>query len=291
MKAFDNTSIYVYIAKEPEQQRGERKEAGKVGSQEGGLSKHNPVQAAERQTGRQTLVLAGRGSALNTRSLLSFFLSSQSSCGSTMPSSALGLAFLAFQLCPAVLGGAWQRFAVVDRGWPLFATKVENFQWENCGPSSEPAGIKSLSVSPDPVVIPGDVTVSACVYTSIGITSPLKAVVTLEKRLGEMWLKIPCVEELGSCTYDDICAKLDAIIPPGQPCPEPLLTYGIPCHCPFKAGTYNLPSSEVYIPDVDLPSFLTNGDYRIQVVLSNGDQELSCSKISFSLHSGKWWLW
>lgn len=57
----------------------------------------------------------------------------------------------------------------------------------------------------------------------------------VEKALGDLWIQLPCIDQLGSCTYDDVCSILDELIPPGTPCPEPLLTYGIPCHCPFKA--------------------------------------------------------
>lgn len=57
----------------------------------------------------------------------------------------------------------------------------------------------------------------------------------VEKALGDLWIQLPCIDQLGSCTYDDVCNILDNLIPPGMPCPEPLLTYGIPCHCPFKA--------------------------------------------------------
>lgn len=56
----------------------------------------------------------------------------------------------------------------------------------------------------------------------------------VEKALGDLWIQLPCIDQLGSCTYDDVCSILDELIPPGTPCPEPLLTYGIPCHCPFK---------------------------------------------------------
>ncbi|XP_044310549.1 ganglioside GM2 activator [Varanus komodoensis] len=118
----------------------------------------------------------------------------------------------------------------------------------------------------------------------------INANVTLEKRLGELWIKIPCMDDLGSCVYDDVCAKLDLLVPPGQQCPEPLESVGIPCHCPFKAGSYNLPPSEFFIPNIGLPSFLTNGDYKIKAVLSNGDQELSCVKLSFSLHTENLWF-
>ncbi|KAG8128511.1 putative Ganglioside GM2 activator protein [Naja naja] len=206
-----------------------------------------------------------------------------------MQALALWLTVGALQLLTAVQGGPQQqRFVAPDITWSL--SKVQNFAWENCGPPSEPAIIKSLSVSPDPIAIPGDVTVAASGASTILLSAPLKAVVILEKKLGEMWIKIPCVDDVGSCTYDDVCALLDSLIPPGQPCPQPLQSYGLPCHCPFKAGTYNLPSSEFFIPNMDLPSFLTNGDYRVRAVLSNGDQELSCTKLSFSLQAEKRWL-
>uniref|UniRef100_A0ACB8EJ00 Uncharacterized protein n=2 Tax=Sphaerodactylus townsendi TaxID=933632 RepID=A0ACB8EJ00_9SAUR len=151
--------------------------------------------------------------------------------------------------------------------------------------------MKSMNIIPDPICIPGDVTVSASGTTTTAIEAPLKGNVTLEKKFGNMWMRIPCVDELGSCTYDDLCAELDTLIPPGTKCPEPIISYGIPCHCPFKAGTYNLPPSDIYIPNLDLPSFLTNGDYRLTAVLSNCDQEIACLKVRFSLHSASWWFW
>lgn len=58
---------------------------------------------------------------------------------------------------------------------------------------------------------------------------------TLEKEVAGLWVKIPCVEQLGSCHYRDACDLLSRLIPPGQDCPEPLHTYGLPCRCPFKA--------------------------------------------------------
>ncbi|XP_058021745.1 ganglioside GM2 activator [Ahaetulla prasina] len=201
-----------------------------------------------------------------------------------MQALALWLTVGALQLLAAVHGGPQQqRFVAPDIAWSL--SKVQNFAWENCGPPSEPAMIKSLSVSPDPIAVPGDVTVTASGASTIVLSAPLKAVVILEKKLGDIWIKVPCVDDIGSCIYDDTCALLDSFTPPGEPCPQPLQSYGLPCHCPFKAGTYSLPSSEFFIPNMDLPSFLTNGDYKMRVVLSNGDQEMSCTKLSFSLQS------
>ncbi|XP_073677194.1 ganglioside GM2 activator [Garra rufa] len=166
-------------------------------------------------------------------------------------------------------------------------TMVWGFSWKNCGKQDDPAQLKTLSISPDPISIPGQLTAAASGSTSVALTSPLSVNVTLEREVVGVWVKIPCLDEIGSCHYPNACDLLDQLIPPGQDCPEPLHTYGLPCHCPFKAGDYALPSSEIVIPDVELPSWLTNGNYRVQGVLGSADKELGCLKIGFSLHSSK----
>lgn len=202
----------------------------------------------------------------------------------------LTLTLGALQLCPAVLGGPQHQRFVLGNGWPFRLTRVRDFAWQNCVPS-DPARVKSLSVSPDPVCIPGDMTVMASGTTTEEMDAPLTVVVILWKKIADMWIKIPCVNQVGSCTYDDFCALLDKLVPPGQPCPEPLLSYGLPCHCPFKAGTYNMPPSDINIPNMDLPSFLANGDYKLKAVVSNYEQRLGCVRISFSLHVENQWFW
>ena len=54
--------------------------------------------------------------------------------------------------------------------------------------------------------------------------------VQVQKKVGFFWVDVPCVDKVGSCDYEDIC--LDIPFPPGQPCPEPFLTLGLPCNCP-----------------------------------------------------------
>ncbi|XP_058500502.1 ganglioside GM2 activator-like [Solea solea] len=168
----------------------------------------------------------------------------------------------------------------------LAHVKVQDFDWKNCGQPDAPAVLKTLALSPDPITIPGDLTASASGTTDVELAAPLPVTLTVEKEVAGFWVKIPCVEEFGSCHYQDACAILSQLIPPGQDCPEPLHTYGLPCHCPFKAGSYSLPQSDFYVPDMDLPYWLTNGDYRIQGVLGNGSgKELGCLKLALSIHS------
>ncbi|KAM9254143.1 LOW QUALITY PROTEIN: ganglioside GM2 activator [Dugong dugon] len=157
------------------------------------------------------------------------------------------------------------------------------FSWDNCDEEKDPVVIKSLTLEPDPIVIPGDLTVSAEVKTSVPLESPLKVELTVEKEVAGFWVKIPCVEQIGSCTYEDVCNVLDSFIPPGESCPEPLHTYGLPCHCPFKAGTYSLPKSNFTLPELELPGWLSTGNYRSEIILSNKNKRLGCVKISVSL--------
>ncbi|CAL8262545.1 unnamed protein product [Lota lota] len=167
-------------------------------------------------------------------------------------------------------------------------TKVQlvGFDWKNCGQPDAPAVLKQLELSPDPIAVPGDLTASASGSTSVQLASPLSVNLTLEREVAGFWVKIPCLDELGSCHYPDACSILDQLIPPGQDCPEPLHTYGLPCQCPFKAGTYSLPESVFYLPNTDLPYWLTNGNYRAQGVLGAQGKELGCLQVALSLHSG-----
>lgn len=162
-------------------------------------------------------------------------------------------------------------------------SRLGTFSWDNCDEGKDPAVIKSLTVEPDPIVIPGNMTVSTEGKTSVSLRSPLQVELTVEREVAGLWIKIPCVEQLGSCTYEDICNILTTYIPPGEPCPEPLHTYGLPCHCPFKEGTYSLPRSDFTVPELELPGWLSSGNYRVQSILSSGGKRLGCVKISASL--------
>lgn len=165
----------------------------------------------------------------------------------------------------------------------LLQNQLSSFSWDNCDEGKDPAVIKSLTLEPDPIVIPGNVTISTEGKTGVLLDSPLKVELTVEKEVAGFWVKVPCVEQIGSCTYEDVCNMLTTLIPPGESCPEPLHTYGLPCHCPFKEGTYSLPKSEFTIPDLELPSWLSTGNYRIEGVLAGGQERLACVKIAASL--------
>lgn len=55
----------------------------------------------------------------------------------------------------------------------LYVCQIVGFSWENCGKADDPAVMKSLDLSPDPINIPGDLTASASGTTSVALESPL----------------------------------------------------------------------------------------------------------------------
>ncbi|XP_038056959.1 ganglioside GM2 activator-like [Patiria miniata] len=154
------------------------------------------------------------------------------------------------------------------------------FSFQDCGgPSAVLHG--SVSVSPNnPIVLPGDLTVSFDADFGVDLKSPLKTVIVLKKK-ELIWLTLPCIDGLGSCTYDDFCSKLPPVPPAG--CPPPLKAKGIPCSCPVKAGKYSLPPSVFNIPNIQVPEFLADGEYQANITMFYGTKELGCAFLEFKL--------
>eukprot|EP00069_Balaena_mysticetus_P010576 bmy_20714T0 len=88
-------------------------------------------------------------------------------------------------------------------------SRLCSVSWDNCDEGKDPAVINSLTVEPDPIVIPGNMTISAEVRTTVDLKDPLKVVLTLEKEVAGFWVKVPHVEQLGSCTYENFCNVLE----------------------------------------------------------------------------------
>ena len=59
-----------------------------------------------------------------------------------------------------------------------------------------------------------------------------KVALKVQKKIGIFWIDIPCVDNVGSCDYEDLCALIP--FPPGEPCPEPFSSLNVPCNCPVS---------------------------------------------------------
>jgi len=162
------------------------------------------------------------------------------------------------------------------------------FTYKSCGPASDPIVIATVSLTPsNPVVLGANLTITASGSTSEAITSTnlAKAAVTIAKSVFGVYIDIPCLDNVGSCTYTDLCGLLA-----NASCPS-LQTYGYDCKCPFAAQSYNIPNSQNPNPlVVSLPlppswlDWLTSGDYEAQATLYDNDSNiLVCESIQVSL--------
>jgi len=156
------------------------------------------------------------------------------------------------------------------------------FSWNNCGKSTDPVQVLSAVVTPDPLILGGDITFSASVSVAQNVTAPVTLAVTIWSLVWGIWTEIPCVDGIGSCTISDVCALLTEKV---TVCPAWLLGDGVSCWCPYDAKTYSVPSTTLTTTNPGY-SWLTNGNYsaQLQATDSNGNN-LGCALIYINLGS------
>ncbi|KAG8225758.1 hypothetical protein J437_LFUL005717, partial [Ladona fulva] len=101
--------------------------------------------------------------------------------------------------------------------------------WSNCGTDSDPVKINDLTITPEPLSVPGLLTLTADVDLKSNITSPIKVSVIVKKKSFFGWVEIPCLDNIGSCTYEDVCT----LTPFKEPCPPIFSKHNVPCTCPI----------------------------------------------------------
>merc|ERR1712002_41306 len=136
-------------------------------------------------------------------------------------------------------------------------------EFADCGGSK--LRIDSLTVDPDPVPVPGQITINAAGEITKEMTGDgLKMALKLAK-IKPTHLDVPCVDGLGSCTYD-VCTEF---IYPGSPACD-YFPEGVECKCPLPPTKINLKDLMVDIPDA--PSSIDpilKGTFEAEVKLYN----------------------
>ena len=93
------------------------------------------------------------------------------------------------------------------------------------------------------------------------LSSPIQLTLELEKLVGIVWVKIPCVDNVGSCTYADACTLLEKIPLVDGKCPATFQQYNIPCRCPIAPNSWSVKDLTVAIT-ASIPSAL-QGSYKV----------------------------
>ena len=76
------------------------------------------------------------------------------------------------------------------------------------------------------------------------------------KMIGKFKFEVPCIEGIGSCTYDDVC---DLLPKNAQDCPAFFKQNNIPCNCPFPQGDYKTSGLSF---DIEFNAKIPKGNYK-----------------------------
>jgi len=149
-------------------------------------------------------------------------------------------------------------------------SRLQKYQFINCGTATDALNVTTLNLTPDPITFPGTLGVDFAGEFRSTLDAPLSAQVTLERKVGSTYIKIPCIGSIGSCAYDDLCQMLN-----GATCPPPFVTNGVPCKCPFTKGSYKLPSVSFEVDAAVFPP----GDYHAKGELTFGGKSAGCVEL------------
>ena len=133
------------------------------------------------------------------------------------------------------------------------------------------------------VSLPGNITADGAATLSRAVGGDGGAVsvsLELKKKIFGSFEKLPCVSNVGSCDYDDVCSMLKPV--PAAECPLPQ-----GCACPFAAGDYALPapySTYVELP-ASVPSWLSSGSYKAHIQASDDTGAVACLDLEIELAS------
>lgn len=154
---------------------------------------------------------------------------------------------------------------------------LQSFSFKNCAdPSREILVPTDINLRPDPIRIPGNITVSGKLSIKSNFGSPLKVSVVIYKQILGLWIKVPCKNNIGSCTYSDVCPMLE-----DQTCPPQLIKIGLPCQCPFPGGDFNLEPFDISISR-SLP-VKVKGGVKIHMEASYKNSLVTCGDLQFDL--------
>lgn len=166
------------------------------------------------------------------------------------------------------------RLNAVQKQYENAELMLFGFSYDDCSGPSDPVHVRTLHVSPDPIPIPGNIVVDASAEVLGSVGGNLKASIKLETEIFGHFFEIPCIDNVGSCDYDDLCSLLPK---QGEPCPPILAKAGVPCRCPFPAGKFSLPSSAFAIPSVPLP--IKSATVRLTAHLTADGNPVTCVQI------------
>lgn len=97
------------------------------------------------------------------------------------------------------------------------------------------------------------------------------------KIVGPFKIEIPCIDNVGSCTYNNVCTML----PEPDNCPAFFKEHQIPCACPFPSGEYSIKN---VLLAIETSQKIPNGEYNIITNFQNKEVgHVGCVQINLKI--------
>ncbi|XP_052808415.1 ganglioside GM2 activator-like [Mya arenaria] len=168
------------------------------------------------------------------------------------------------------------------------AAAILHFQLEDCNNSpNKIVHLANAHLSKDPVHIPGPETGDVDLQILHPINGSYALNVHVQRKVLFAFIEVPCISNIGSCTYD-LCDLLSGkYFDNPQHCPVEIVssTPNFPCTCPFAAGNYHLNPTTFQIPEISgVLQWLAEGDYKVHVTVTNrlSGEEVACYNFQIS---------
>ena len=162
---------------------------------------------------------------------------------------------------------------------PLEALDPVNFTLTNCGdPNTDFVVVRKAQIDTPMPIKQGDYIMGSVAVSIVNDMANISATVLIEKQLTKsQWIKVPCLGEVGSCPYPDVCSELSKI-------PDCSQYLGQECQCPIKARDFNLDNFK-YGPIPKIPSML-RGNFRVtvQAMETVTQKRAACYVATLSIH-------
>jgi ganglioside GM2 activator len=143
-------------------------------------------------------------------------------------------------------------------------TRSASFYWSDCGGSQDIGHVTSMTLSPVPLRIPGNIQLGFTLKLTSAAKAPISVVVEIKKKITFVYVKVKTLR------LDDICAVLEK-----TECPPEFTN----CHCPFSKGVYSFPSTLLTVGQLNIPG----GSYHITTWFNQGSQQLGCLYLELSV--------
>ncbi|CAK9293262.1 unnamed protein product [Gordionus sp. m RMFG-2023] len=173
----------------------------------------------------------------------------------------------------SIFGG----FMILQCGIILMPT--QGIRWNDCGNSKSIVTISKLDLQPNPLILPGPISVWLVVNISKPLPRKAYADVMIAKEAFSFSLPLPCPHhsDKGKCKFE-ICTSMEKYFKPL--CQSYPGFEKFPCSCPVNVGSHSINNLTVSLP-FDVSDY--KGSYDIKIKIWDEDTEIGCMKFPFVL--------